>query len=65
MFIEELMPSLRNDCTIYRKDEKKIIFIKFEDNKIFKRFMFGDLITDWAHSQINGEDFIKNDWQIY
>ncbi len=65
MFIEELMPSLRNDCTIYRKDEKKVIFLKFEDSKILKRFMLGDLITDWAHSQINDEDLIKNDWQIY
>lgn len=65
MFIEELMPSLRNDCTIYRKDEKAVIFLKFEDKTILKRFMFGDLITDWAHSQINDQDVLSADWQIY
>lgn len=65
MFIEQLFSDLRNNATIFRKEEKKVIFLKFEDNKIYKRFMFGDLITDWAHSSINDKDIENDDWQIY
>jgi len=65
MYLEELMPNLRSNQIIFRKDKDKITFLKFEQSKIMKRFMFGDLITDWAHSQINDQDLLSDDWQIY
>jgi len=65
MFIEELMPSLRSGKTIFRKDSNKIIFIKIQNNQIYKKFLMKDLMTDWANSQINDQDVIKDDWQIY
>jgi len=65
MFIEELIPSLRSGKTIFRKESNKIIFIKIQNNQIYKKFLMKDLMTDWANSQINDQDVISDDWQIY
>lgn len=64
MLIEEIMPSLRSGLTIYRKDKDKIIMMKFENDFIYKKFIYQGLMTDWAISSINNEDFISR-WSVY
>ena len=53
-----------NSFILKKKDKDKIIMMKFENDFIYKKFIYQGLMTDWAISSINNEDFISR-WSVY
>ena len=61
MTFYELWPQIKNGSVAKRPIDTGFVYIKFEDNKIMKKFYSN---SKWVQKNLNDEDVKVDTWQL-